>query len=130
MALTEFGKAVRKARIDVGCTLLSMAEELETTSSFLSGLETGRKNISASWVTKIEEFFSSRGLEVENLKEMADVSNQSTSLDGLSFQQQMLVAGFAKSNFTAEELKQFSELLERMRKKEELNVDELSNEGF
>ncbi|MXE66073.1 XRE family transcriptional regulator, partial [Escherichia coli] len=28
MALTEFGKAVRKARIDTDCTLLTMAQEL------------------------------------------------------------------------------------------------------
>lgn len=43
MALTEFGKAVRKARIDTGYTLLTMAKALGTTSAFLSGLETGSK---------------------------------------------------------------------------------------
>ncbi|TON64889.1 transcriptional regulator, partial [Vibrio parahaemolyticus] len=40
MALTEFGKTVRKARIDVGYTLKTMSQELETSAAFLSGLET------------------------------------------------------------------------------------------
>ncbi len=43
MALTEFGKAVRKARIDTDSTLLTMSQELGTTPAFLSGLETGSK---------------------------------------------------------------------------------------
>lgn len=43
MALTEFGKTVRKARIDVGYTLKTMSQELKTSAAFLSGLETGSK---------------------------------------------------------------------------------------
>lgn len=34
MALTESGKAVRKARIDTDCTLLTMAQALGVTSAF------------------------------------------------------------------------------------------------
>lgn len=34
MALTAFGKAVRKARIDAGETLLSMAQQLGVTPAF------------------------------------------------------------------------------------------------
>lgn len=39
MALTEFGKAVRKARIDAGETLLSMAETIGASPAFLSGMK-------------------------------------------------------------------------------------------
>ena len=53
MALTEFGKAVRKARIDANETLLSMAKEIGTSPAFLSGMETGRKKIPVEWVEKI-----------------------------------------------------------------------------
>ncbi|MFO6484689.1 hypothetical protein ACLBR5_17635 [Escherichia coli] len=42
---------------------------------------------------------------------MADVSNQFVSLDGLSQNQQMLVAGFAKSPLTPEQLKRIAELM-------------------
>lgn len=44
MALTEFGKAVRKARIDAGETLLSMAETIGASPAFLSGMETVKKS--------------------------------------------------------------------------------------
>lgn len=111
MALTEFGKAVRKARIDTGCTLLTMAQELGVTSAFLSGLETGSKKIPKKWIKEIQAFFNARGHEISELQELADVSNQYVSLSGLSQNQQMLVAGFAKSPLTPEQLKRVAELM-------------------
>lgn len=111
MALTEFGKAVRKARIDTGQTLISMAKALGTTASFLSAMETGRKKISADWISKIDQFFKDQSKPIQKLPELAAVANESVPLEGLPLQQQMLVAGFARSNFTAEELKQIAELL-------------------
>ncbi|HEH9403932.1 TPA: helix-turn-helix transcriptional regulator [Aeromonas bestiarum] len=114
MALTEFGKAVRKARIDTNCTLLTMAQTLGVTSAFLSGLETGNKKIPKKWVKEIQAFFKARGCVVGNLQELADVSNQFVSLDGLSQNQQMLVAGFAKSPLTPEQLKRIAELMKNI----------------
>ncbi len=114
MALTEFGKAVRKARIDTGQTLLSMAEELETTASFLSAMETGRKKVGDQWVSKISTFFEAKGLTLPDLDKLAAISNEVVPIDGLPLQQQMLVAGFAKSNFTADELKAVAQLLEKI----------------
>lgn len=119
MALTEFGKAVRKARIDANETLLSMATALETSSAFLSGMETGRKKISDSWVKKIQRFFKEKGVEVEDLSTLANVSNETVPVKGLSLQQQMLVAGFASSPFTPEQLKKFAVLLEDLNKPQE-----------
>lgn len=114
MALTEFGKAVRIARIETGYTLLTMADELGTSSAFLSGLETGSKKIPKKWVKIIHDFFESKKFHLEKLQELADVSNEIVPLDGLSQQQKMLVAGFAKSPWTPEQLKKFAELLEKM----------------
>ncbi|WP_437216628.1 helix-turn-helix domain-containing protein [Pectobacterium sp. LFLA-215] len=114
MALTEFGKAVRKARIDTDCTLLIMAKELGVTSAFLSGLETGSKKIPKKWVKDIQTFFKARGLDLHNLQELADVSNEFVSLDGLSQHQQMLVAGFAKSPLTPQQLKRIAELMKNI----------------
>lgn len=114
MALTEFGKAVRKARIDIGYTLLTMAKELGTSAAFLSGLETGSKKIPADWVTTIDNFFISKNHKIDSLRELASVSNEVVPIEGLSQQQQMLVAGFAKSQFTQEQLKCFAELLRKM----------------
>ena len=112
MAITEFGKAVRKARIDAdNVTLASMAAELNTTPSFLSALEMGRKKIPADWVSKIEAFFIRRGITGLKLRELADVSNKTVSLDGLSPAQQMLVAGFARVNLDEAELHNLTNLL-------------------
>lgn len=112
MAITEFGKAVRKARIDTdNITLASMALELKTTPSFLSALEMGRKKIPADWIGKIEGFFAQRGITGLRLGELADVSNKSVALDGLSPAQQMLVAGFARVNLDEVELANLTKLL-------------------
>ena len=119
MALTEFGKAVRKARIEINETLLSMANALGTTDAYLSGMETGRKKISDSWVTKIQTFFKKKGVEISNLQELANVANEMVPVKGLSLQQQMLVAGFASSPFTPEQLKKFASLLEDINKPQE-----------
>lgn len=117
MALTDFGKAVRKARIDTGFTLLTMAQKLGTTPAFLSGLETGRKNIPSKWVEAISHLFAEHGYEIEHLGMLADVANQTVPIDGLPHEQQMLLAGFAKSKFTPDELKKFATLLAEINKK-------------
>ncbi|AUU02196.1 helix-turn-helix domain-containing protein [Morganella morganii] len=119
MALTEFGKAVRIARLKTDQTLLSMAEELEVSPAFLSGLENGRKKVSKKWVKLITSFFDKRGYEIENLQELADISNEFVELDGLSMQQKMLVAGFAKSPLTPEQLRKMAELLKKVNDSEE-----------
>jgi hypothetical protein len=111
MAITDFGKAVRKARIDAGATLVQMADELDTSPSFLSALEMGRKKIPAAWVEKIEAFFARHGVNGLDLAPLADVANKSVSLDGLSPAQQMLVAGFARVNLNDQELANLRELL-------------------
>lgn len=114
MAITEFGKAVRKARIDANETLLSMAKAIGTSPAFLSGMETGRKKISIEWVEKITGFFKSKNVETDDLQELAHISNDAIPVEGLPLQQQMMVAGFAKSAMTAEQLKKFAELLKEI----------------
>ncbi|WP_313569396.1 helix-turn-helix domain-containing protein [Comamonas terrigena] len=117
MAITEFGKAVRKARIDADVTLASMAEELQTTPSFLSAMEMGRKKIPDAWVSGIERYFSRRGVSLR-LGELADVANKAVNLDGLDPAQQMLVAGFARVNMSEAELTSFQRLLSTIKKRE------------
>lgn len=119
MALTEFGKAVRKARIDTNETLITMANSLETSPAFLSAMETGSKKIAAKWVGLITNFFEEKGVKLENLYELAAASNDVVPVEGLTHQQKMLVAGFAKSPWTPDQLKQFADLLECINKQQE-----------
>lgn len=111
MALTEFGKVIRKARIDTDETLGSMADSLELSSAFLSGIETGRKKIPADLIKSVKEYFSTRGVELKQLEKLAAVANQSVPLEGLSPRHQMLVAGFARSSMDAETLEKMARLL-------------------
>lgn len=111
MALTDFGKAIRKARIDTGETLGSMADAIGVTPSFMSSVETGRKKVPDGLVNQIDQFFRGRGVFLKQLAEMADVANKSVPLDGLSPQHQMLVAGFARSSLDAETLEKMASLL-------------------
>ncbi|MBS0424103.1 MAG: helix-turn-helix transcriptional regulator [Proteobacteria bacterium] len=111
MALTDFGKAVRKARLDANETLATMAESLNVSPAFLSSMETGRKKIPEEWVGKIESFFSDRGVLIEKLGIYADLSNQSVSIAGCDPHKQMLIAGFARSEYDSETLAKLAKLL-------------------
>ncbi|MDT7514692.1 XRE family transcriptional regulator [Rhodoferax mekongensis] len=112
MALTDFGRAVRIARLTTDETLLSMSDALGCTPSFLSAIETGKKKVPMSLVESIESFFKKKNyLFPQNLRDLAAVSNKEVSVEGLSLQQQMLVAGFARSPMNAEQLERLAELL-------------------
>ncbi len=117
--ITEFGKVVRKARLDAEISLLQMANELDVSSAFLSGMETGRKKVTEDWVSKIKGFFADHGIKVPNLAEAADVSNQSVSLEGLNPAHQMLIAGFARTSLSPEEMENLKALLAAANAKKE-----------
>lgn len=111
MALTEFGKAIRKARIDSNETLGSMADAVGVSPGFLSGIETGRKKIPNDLLSRIKLFLIAHGIAMPNIDALAAVSNQSVSLEGLSPQHQMLIAGFARSTLDGETLEKMAALL-------------------
>lgn len=51
--LTDFGKAIRKIRIDYDTNLNELAASIGVSSAFLSAVETGKKPISAELIRKI-----------------------------------------------------------------------------
>jgi len=110
---TDFGKAVRMARIEAGVKLSEMAAALEVSPAFLSSLETGRKKIPDDWINRIAQYVRNvLKVEAVDLEAKAAVSNGMVSLDGLSPQHQMLVAGFARvRTLNPETEKMFRELL-------------------
>ena len=97
MALTEFGKAVRKARLDSGNTLKTMAASLGISSAFLSAVETGKSKIPNRLVIRIEALLKKQGIEVADLMKLADLSNNQVSLEGLSEQRKRLILRLAYS---------------------------------
>lgn len=119
MKITEFGKVVRKARLDAEISLLQMANELDVSSAFLSGMETGRKKVTEEWVGKIKSFFAGHRIAVPNLAEAADVSNKAVSLEGLNPAHQMLIAGFARTSLSPEDIENLKALLAAANAKKE-----------
>ncbi len=55
--LTDFGRYLRKLRIDCGELIKDMAAKLEVTASYLSAVETGKRNIPAGWVQQIADLY-------------------------------------------------------------------------
>ncbi len=81
MALTPFGKALRKIRIDRDMLLKEMADRASLTPAFLSAVESGRKPIPHYLVDRI---VSSSGLDEEarnQLRSAAELSAQSVQID-------------------------------------------------
>lgn len=79
--VTEFGKFLRKIRIDCGEILKDMAEKLNVSAAYLSAVEMGKRNIPEHWVNKIAEFYNLSDEEKIYLKNAADNSAKSITLN-------------------------------------------------
>ena len=73
MKLTEFGKFLRKLRIDNGELLKDMAIKLNTTPAFLSMVETGRRSIPKKLEEEIEKSYS---LSLKQKEELISILNR------------------------------------------------------
>ncbi len=56
--ITEFGKELRKMRIDAGEVLKEMADKLGITSSYLSAIEVGKRMVSEKVLTDIQRNYN------------------------------------------------------------------------
>lgn len=123
MAVTKFGEVIRLARRNTNDTLMTMSEELGKSVAFISAIETGRSKIPLDFVEKIENFFTKQGYIFEtDLKVLANIENKNVPLDGLTVQHQMMVAGFANSQLSNEQIQKISKLLQKIQ-----NTSEYSN---
>jgi transcriptional regulator with XRE-family HTH domain len=79
--LTEFGQFLRKLRIDCDELLKDMAEKLGVTSSYLSAVETGKRNIPDDWVGKICHIYNLDMIDQEDLQTAANNSVRAVTMD-------------------------------------------------
>lgn len=97
--ITEYGKFLRKLRIDQGQTLKIMAEKLGISSAFLSAVENGKKKIPKTWETKLATEYELNGEQLEELRRSQQDSQQliEINLETLSEAQKDTAFAFARS---------------------------------
>ena len=97
--LTEFGKALRKIRIDRQQLLRDMADKLGVSSAYLSAVETGKRRIPQDWVSKIASIYSLSCEEQADLQSAGDnsVFDVTISLVNASEQKRNAVLSFARA---------------------------------
>ena len=74
MTYTSFGEFMKIQRIKHRETMADTANLFEVSSSFISMVESGKKNIPASWIDKINEHYQLSDQEKEQLMKVVDES--------------------------------------------------------
>lgn len=119
--LTEFGKFVRKLRIDSGTVLGEMAKSIAVSSAYLSAVENGKKNITDQLLENIIEYFSLTKTQCLELKESAKNSPISVKFDlkNSSSDERILVSAFARqvSDLSVTQKEDIFEILNKELKK-------------
>lgn len=113
--LTDFGRFLRKIRIDCGEILKDMAEKLNVSAAYLSAVEMGKRNIPEQWVNRISELYNLSEEEKNNLNDAADNSAKSITLsfDNISDSHKETAILFAREfeNVDTETLDKIKKLL-------------------
>lgn len=73
-ALSSFGKALRKLRIDRDIMLKTLAEGIGVSSAYLSSIETGQKPVNAQTINKIVRYL---GLDDKQATELTKLASES-----------------------------------------------------
>lgn len=79
--LTEFGKTLRKMRIDCGEIIKNMADKLGCTASYLSAVETGKRPVPDEWVDKIVELYNLDSDDAQKLRTESMAEAKSIKID-------------------------------------------------
>lgn len=97
--ITPFGVFLRKLRLDNGEIMKNMAEKLEVSSSFLSAVENGKKNIPTAWFDMICGLYDLNENKKEELRETMVLSQPYIKIDlnGLSKEKRSLAFSFKKN---------------------------------
>ena len=94
--ITTFGKCLRRLRIDSDEILKNMANKLNVTSSYLSAIENGKRNIPEGWTEKISILYD---VSLDDLKKAAEQSARDIkiSLENKNESDRDLVFAFARN---------------------------------
>ena len=94
--LTEFGKEIRKLRIERGETMLDMSTRVGKSPSFLSAVETGRKPVPPQLVEDIANAYQLAPPVASMLRTAATKSVNAFKITPTTEKDHALVAAFAR----------------------------------
>jgi transcriptional regulator with XRE-family HTH domain len=79
--LTEFGKEIRKLRIDLGITLFEMAKATGVSSAFLSAMENGKKSVPDEYIDALSEQYEPVRKAKSRFLELADKTKKEVRIN-------------------------------------------------
>lgn len=98
--LSNFGKILRKYRIDHELLLRDMADAIGISIAFLSAVEVGKKKVPADLIGKLSSVYCLDKETIDNLREAAALSNNEirfTDIDQLGRADRETILAFAKN---------------------------------
>lgn len=118
--LTEFGKILRKIRIDNQELLKDMAKKLGVSSAYLSAVETGKRKVPSDWVPKVSTLYSLDGESKNELELACEQSAQEVKISlakATSLQREAAIS-FAKAleGLDDQKLKKIMEVVDERRR--------------
>jgi transcriptional regulator with XRE-family HTH domain len=106
---TTLGKELKKLRIDLGLTLLGMAQAMNMSSSFLSAIETGRKRVPDNFLDTLTLSFGKVQIEKNKYEVLINQARKEVrmSIEDSNFEDAALATALARrfSNLTPEQKK-------------------------
>jgi transcriptional regulator with XRE-family HTH domain len=96
--ITEFGKELRKIRIDKNLVLKNMADDLDFSSSYLSAIECGKRKIPDDIITRLSAIYDLSEEEIDDLKNSKNKSSENLviNINNISTEKRNLALQFAR----------------------------------
>lgn len=116
--LTEFGKVMRIVRINTGDSMRDMAAKIGMSATYLSAIETGKRNIPADME---ELLFSHYDFSEKDKKKIKDAIESSAShvkidLTDMADKKKKLIYSITKSDIDEETLDRLCEIIKKKEK--------------
>ena len=113
----EFGKKLRKILIDNNIRIADFARLLQVSSSFVSSVICGKKNVPETWIPFIEKHFKLSTKDKEELENAEKESKNSLKFNLLNYneEQRNIALQFQRrlDNLSKDEINELREILEK-----------------
>lgn len=114
--LSNYGKILRKIRIDKGLTMAQMAKSVGITSAYLSTIERGKRNIPKSLTQNVINHYELSNEQVTELQKAEYLSMDSVEIElsDVGLDKKTLVLSLAKNlkNMTYEQVEMIKNIVE------------------